>query len=133
LINVVAPPIANRLALGLAMLGVYLLAPACNDFGEEPTLPISVINVTVRNTNTFQYPTVGGDEEGTRISVQARHYRVSQIRRNASTNWVALYIYQPEADYVGSDYTELEVFTNPTGRPENKRVSKVGLSFKVTN
>jgi hypothetical protein len=112
---------------------VVLLLTACTDSGKEPTQPLPIISVSLRNTDTYQYATVSGDEEGARITRQAQHYRVSEIRRNASTNWDCIYVYQPELGYVGSDYAELEIYTNKVGTPGNTRVSKLGFSFTVTN
>ena len=126
-------PGGSTLALAFCVVVVCLLLSACKDLGEEPTPPVPVVNVALRNTETFQYPTVGGDEEGTLISTQAQHYRVSEIQRDASTNWVCVYVYQPEIGYVGTDYAELEIHTNNVGSPEYARVSKVGMSFTVTN
>jgi hypothetical protein len=87
----------------------------------------------LRTTDTYQYPTVGGDEEGALIAKQAQHYRVSEIRRNASTNWVVVYVYQPQGGYVGSDYAEIEIHTNSVGTPEHTKVSKLGFSFMIVN
>jgi len=93
---------------------------------------MQVVNVQVSNSATYQYPTVGGDEEGALISQQAQHYRVSEIRRNASTNWVCIYVYQAQAGYVGSDCVELEIHTNKVGTPEHAGVSKLRVQFTVT-
>jgi hypothetical protein len=128
-----ARPLGVRFRLSLSVLAVCLWASACKDLGEEPPVPVPVINVTVRNTETFQRFLVGGDEDGARIITQAQHFRVSEVRMDASTNWGRVYFYQPEAGYVGSDYTELELETNSRGTVGKAQVSKLGLRFTVTN
>ena len=77
--------------------------------------PVDVLNVSLSNIDTFEYPTVGGDEDGARVATQPRHAEVSEIRRDAETNWVATYVYRPVAGYVGSDFAELEILTNSDG------------------
>ena len=67
---------------------------------------LQTVSISLKNTDTYQYPTGGGDEDGARISTQANHYSISEIRRNAETNWVTVYVYQPTAGFVGSDYAD---------------------------
>ena len=115
---------------------VTVLFPfGCKDLGEVLTpATVPVIPVALRNTETYQYPTVAaGDEEGALITKQAQHYRLSEVRRDASTNFVCVYIYQPEAGYTGNDYAELEIHTNKVGISEYAQVSKVAFRFTVTN
>lgn len=130
----------NKLATWLPKAGIALLCTlplllslACNDLTEDPTQNASKIAVQLRNTDTYQYPTVGGDEEGAVIAKQAAHYQVSEIRRDSSTNWVAVYFYQPQAGYLGNDYAELEIHTNSVGTPEHDKVTRLGFQFTITN
>ena len=48
------------------------------------------LTVEIKNSETHKYSTVAGDEEGVTIKVQAKHYDVSEIRRNSETNYVAV-------------------------------------------
>jgi len=73
---------------------------------------VEAVKVSLQNGKMYQYPTVSGDEDGARIALQPQHYMISEIRRNAETNWVATFVYQPTAGFVGSDYAEIEI---PTG------------------
>ena len=73
------------------------------------------IDVSLQKDALYQYATVSGDEEGARISTQAGHYAISEIRRDSTTNWVAVYVYQPAAGFVGSDQVELELLTHSDG------------------
>ena|ERR1041384_6269513 len=90
------------------------------------------INVSLRNGDTYQYPTVGGDEDVARISIQAQHYQTSEMRRDAQTNWVATYVYQPAPGFVGSDHVELELLTGSDGASAPKDLKKVALRFTVS-
>lgn len=93
--------------------------------------PVETVSVALRNTETYQYPTVGGDEDGARIVTQAKHYTVSAIRRNAETNWVAVYVYQPAAGFVGSDYVEIEVLTGSDGASPPTNIKTVAFQFVI--
>ncbi len=128
--------LASRLPkAGIAVLCALtlLLSFACDDSSTAPTQNTPKISVQLRNMDTYEHPTVGGDEEGARITKQAQHYRVSEIRRDESTNWVAVYVYQPRAGYVGTDYAELEIHTNTVGTPEHDKVTTLVFQFTITN
>jgi hypothetical protein len=91
------------------------------------------ITVSLKNTETYQYPTVGGDEDGARIVTQPQHYTISEIRRNAGTDWVAVYVYQPLAGFVGSDYAVLEVFTGSDGASPPTHIERIAFDFRVAD
>lgn len=116
--NRVVPAVVFSLAVGLQ---------ACTE-----SIPVERRTVSLKNTETFEYPTVGGDEEGARISVQAKHYSISEIRRGPATNWVAVYVYQPLAGFVGTDSVEIEILTGSDGAspPDMK---KAVFRFLVAN
>lgn len=90
------------------------------------------LSVSLSNTETYQHLAAAGDEEGASISVQARHFAVSEVRRDASTGWTATYIYQPAPGFVGSDRVVLDVFTNPDGTGPAE-VNQVEIRFQVHN
>src|SRR5688572_30079697 len=87
--------------------------------------------VYLKNTETFQYRTVGGDEEGATISVQAAHYSISEIRRDASTDWYAVYVYQPAVGFVGEDLSEVEVMTGSDGASAPTNIKKLIFRFSI--
>ena len=95
--------------------------------------PVETVSVSLKNTETYSYPTVSGDEEGARISTQAKHYSISEIRRNAETNWVAVYVYRPTAGFVGSDYAEIEILTGSDGASSPTSIRKVAFRFAIQN
>ena len=109
----------------LAVFGV-LLAAGC---GNDPA--VHTIDVSLSPGEIYAFPTVGGDEESARIVTQARHFAISEIRRGATTNWVAVYLYQPQAGYSGPDGAELEVRTGSNGAIPPKQVSRVVFRFSI--
>ena len=100
------------------------LLPALSILSCASADSTQTIDVSLLKGELYQYPTVSGDEEGARISTQAGHYAISEIRRGPTTNWVAVYVYQPAAEFVGSDQVELEILTHSDGAgpPIAKRV-----------
>jgi hypothetical protein len=110
--------------LGFACAVALLLG--CSHSPESETIDVS-LSVGER----FEHPTVGGDEEGARIVRQAEHSAVSEIRRNAETNWVAIYSYQPAAGYVGSDRAEIEVTAGSDGASAPTRITRIVFRFTI--
>jgi hypothetical protein len=91
-----------------ALIGV---APPLTMVSCASTDSTQTIDVSLQRGELYQHATVGGDEEGARIATQAVHYAISEIRRDSTTNWVAVYAYQPAADFIGSDQVELEILS----------------------
>lgn len=87
--------------------------------------------VALRSTERYELRTVGGDEEGATIVAQAKHFSLSEIRRNAETGFAAVYFYQAEAGFVGTDYAELEVNAGSDGASPPKRITRVRLYFTI--
>lgn len=92
---------------------------------------VETVIVYLKNTETFQYRTVGGDEEGATISVQAAHYSISEIRRDAATDWYAVYVYRPVAGFVGEDHAEVEVQTGSDGASAPTNIKKIIFRFSI--
>jgi hypothetical protein len=131
--------ISSQIVQTAAALTVCLLltfqSHGCKDQGVDQPILVSPnhTDVILKNTDTFRYPTVGGDEEGARISLQARHYNVSEIQRNADTHWIAVYVYQPKTGYVGTDYVEIEIQSSPDGTILPTNLRTVAFRFVITN
>lgn len=111
----------------LAVVGTLLTA-SC---GHEPA--VQTIDVSLSPGQSYEYPTVGGDEEGARVVTQAGHFAISEIRRNAETNWIATYVYEPKADYSGPDGSEIEVLTGSDGASPPRQVTRVVFRFSIEN
>jgi len=77
-------PFATLFALLPALVSVQ----GCQDRNSSEN--VENVSVSMKNTETYKYPTVSGDEQGARISTQAKHYSISEIRRNAETAFVAV-------------------------------------------
>lgn len=99
---------------------------ACTDSGS-----IERVHVSLDQAAIYQYPTVGGVEEGARILTQAKRYRISEIRRSAETNWIATYTYQPADGFVGSDYVEIEILTGSDGASSPTTIKRVAFYFDI--
>ena len=114
------------LRAGYALAAITVGVQGCKGPGSSET-----VIVYLKNTETFQYRTVGGDEEGATISVQAAHYSISEIRRDAATNWYAVYVYQPVAGFVGEDHAEIEVQTGSDGASAPTNIKKITFRFSI--
>jgi len=112
---------------------VGLLPVAFHIQGCKEPGSVDTVNISLTNAQAYQYPTVSGDEESARISIQPKHYIISEIRRNAETNYVATFVYQPTAGFVGSDYAELEIMTGSDGASPPRNVKRVVFHFDVHN
>ncbi len=117
-----------------SLAGLVLLLPlvvylqGCTDANS-----FDMVSVSLKNTETYQYPTVGGDEDGAMVSKQANHYSISEIRRNAETSWVAAYVYQPAAGFVGSDRAEIKIVTGSDGASPPTHTKTVVFRFDIHN
>ena len=93
--------------------------------------PVEIVNVSLMNTETYQYVIALGDEDGASISTQARHYTISEIRRDVRTNWVATYMYQPVVAFVGADNAEIEMLTGSDGASARTNKKRVAFHFEI--
>jgi hypothetical protein len=119
----------TRFPIQVALVGllpVGIQAVGCREPGAVET-----VNVSLTNSQTYEYPTVSGDEEGARISLQAEHYSTSEIRRNAGTNWVATFVYRPTTGFVGSDHAEIDIMTGSDGVSPPRNVRRVVFHFDI--
>lgn len=109
------------------MVRVVALVPlVVGLFGCGDGVPVETVNVSLSSTETFEYPTVSGDEDGARIVTQAEYYSISEIRRGPETNWVATYVYRSEPGHVGTDYAEIEILaTTFSGTPPYSAVTNI--------
>jgi hypothetical protein len=97
--------------------------------GEANTA--EVVNVSLKNTETYQYPAGDGDEEGARLSSQSNHSSISEIRRNAETDWAVVYVYRPVAGFVGSDSAAIEILTGSDGTSAPTGIKRVAFHFAI--
>ena len=88
--------------------------------------------VSIKDSETYEYRTgISGDEEGVSIKVQAKHYVISDVFRNAETNWEAVYVYKAKPFFNGSDYVELELSTGSDGASPSTKFEIIKIKIQV--
>lgn len=95
---------------------------------ENNSSDITFINVSVTTAEVYEYHTgLSGDEEGAGILKQAKHYKISKFIRDSTTQWVAVYKYKAQNNYVGEDTVELELLTGSdgTGPPTTSEIVRI--------
>ena len=73
-----------------------------------------------------------GGEDGAIIKTQAEHFEVSEINRNSSTGYSAIFSYKPKANYVGYDFVEIEILPDaiPIDEPNIAKIVKIEFYIK---
>ncbi|MFA7421833.1 MAG: hypothetical protein WCZ90_19270 [Melioribacteraceae bacterium] len=104
----------------------------CKDDNLITQFSNSGITVEIRNSETYKYQTVSGDEEGATIKVQAEHYDISEIKRNSETNFAAVYTYKPKSNFVGYDYVVLETQKGSDGASASTEIKTIKINFVVS-
>ena len=105
----------------------------CNCEKEEIVVMNETLHISLKNTEEYIHDfKISGDEEGATIKVQAKHFSISKIIRNESTNWSVVYHYKPETGFIGSDLVEIETNTGSDGSG-NGKTNIVKLFFQITD
>jgi len=123
----------NKLYLIRAAFFACLLFSNC-DKTEDKLLneTHSVVQVDLQVNEQYQYDTrISGDEEGADISTQASHFEISEIIRNESTNFSAVYKYKPELDYTGMDEVEIMLSTGSDGASPSTSFEFIKITFNI--
>ena len=116
--------------ISVFLLALAILNSSCEDESPRETNNSIEVNLTVNEQ--FEYNTnISGDEEGVSISIQANHFDVSEMIRDESTNWAAVYRYQPELDFVGTDFVELKLSTGSDGASPSTNTKFIKISFTI--
>lgn len=101
------------LKLTLSLI-IALLIWSCEK-DDVDILPVE-IRVPLKNTEAYRYDlNISGDEEVETINIQANHFLTSELIRDSSTDWSVVYLYKPEAGFVGTDYVEIETCSGGQG------------------
>ena len=94
----------------------------------------NLISVELKQLETYEYKTgISGDEEGVLIRGQAQHYQVSEIIRDSTTNWEAVYRYQAKENYVGIDEAEIETSRGSDGVSPPTEIEVIRIKFTITD
>jgi hypothetical protein len=110
---------------------IILLCISCEE--KFPIIEKSSIEVQLTKNQSYEYNTlIGGDEEGAIISIQAKHFSVSEIERDLSSNFVAIYKYKPELDYLGKDMAEIKTSTGSDGADPSTNFEYITINFSIT-
>lgn len=121
----------NRNHLIIVLIFIIIASVSCNDSTDKNS-ENNVLNVTIHNTETYQHDTgISGDEDGVSIIVQAKHCDLSEIVRNADTNWSAVYRYKPQSGFIGTDCVEIEISTGSDGASKPTNVEVIKINIKV--
>ncbi|MCA9730623.1 MAG: hypothetical protein H6696_16660 [Deferribacteres bacterium] len=103
---------------------------AC-EISTEPE--IYDVDATIKTSEIYEYHTgISGDEEGAAIKTQAKNFEISEILRNASTNFEAVYRYKSNTGFVGLEYVELELKTGSDGASPPKNIKNIKIALQVT-
>lgn len=113
---------------------VALLLGCTNESTMPPPQPkAEEIEVTINNTEVYELDLgVSGDEERASIISQASHFETSEIVRDSTTQWNAVYRYKAQSGYMGSDTVLIETCTGGTG-VDCSDTLLINVHFTVTN
>lgn len=115
----------------MLILSFFILLISCAS-NTDSNINEATKSVTIKETDTYEYRTgISGDEEGASIKVQAKHYDISDIFRNAETNWEAIYVYKAKPLFTGSDYVELELSTGSDGASSPTQIEIIKIKIQV--
>ncbi len=91
------------------------------------------VTVSIKNSEVYEYDTgIAGDEEGASIEQQASHFEISEINKDSSTQWSAVYKYKPEQGYIGTDNVELKTTQGSDGASPNTDINFITIEIMVT-
>ena len=120
----------------ILLTATLLFTFSCSDSITES--PVSIVQITdsdltveISKNEICTYVCTGG-EDGAIIKTQAAHFEVSEINRNSKTGYSAIYIYKPKANYVGSDFVEIEILPDvvPMDEPPIYKIVKIEFYIK---
>ncbi|WP_138429062.1 hypothetical protein [Fodinibius saliphilus] len=119
--------------VNFVLIAIFLLASSfgCQN-STDPNIEEEIKNVSVSSSEVFEFKTgVSGDEEVVTIEEQPKNYEVSTIVRDSTTNWEAVYQYQSESGFQGSDYAEIKIGTGSDGASPNENITLIKLNITV--
>ena len=124
----------------LILLAIVFTVVSCNQGLNYNVLPQKanhnqdIIPVELKRTEIYEYRTgISGDEEGASIKKQGQHHEISEIIRDSTTNWEAIYRYQAKKDYVGKDEVEIETSRGSDGTSLPTEIEVITIRFIITN
>ena len=114
--------------------GLVIIFVLCSCDDKDLIYSHDELDVTLRNTEQYEYNTkIAGDEEGANIITQAKHFEISEIVRDLSTSWIAVYKYKPESNFIGKDFVEIETQRGSDGESPPIKIAFIKINFTVIN
>lgn len=105
---------------------------SCSNDDDNYNRDVIELNINISNTENYEYNLGSfGDEEGTEINIQAEHFEVSEIEGDFD-NGTAIYKYNPELGYYGTDFVQFSANRGSDGASENTKISIVNITFNIT-
>ena len=119
---------------GKLIIVSILMVIGCISCEDSPIITDEdFIDIQLSKNQSYEYNTlIGGDEEGASISIQATHFEISEIVRDSSTNYLAIYRYKPAVDYVGTDSVEIKTSTGSDGASPPTHIEYITINFTIT-
>ncbi len=119
-----------KLKLILASMLIIASCISCED--SSIITDEDSIDIQLSKNQSYEYNTlIGGDEEGASISIQALHFEISEIVRDSTTNYMAIYRYKPAVDYVGKDSVEIKTSTGSDGASPPTHIEYITINFTI--
>jgi hypothetical protein len=117
--------------LEIILIITFSILTGCEDISQN--IVKTSFDIQLTKNQSYEYNTrIGGDEEGAEISIQANHFSISEIVRDASTIFVAVYKYTPDLDYKGADMVEIKTSTGSDGASPSTNFEYITIHFTIT-
>lgn len=118
--------------LNLAFIPVLLFFTLSCESSTGPTVEEETEKVSINHSELFEYQTgISGDEELATITQQPDHHEISEIVRDSTTNWEAVYKYKPENEFQGTDHVILKLGTGSDGASQHTNIRFIKIEITV--
>lgn len=116
----------------LPILLCIVLFTSCND-DDSPQITQTLIEVSLKPNEPYKFDTkVSGDEAGASVISPPLHSDISEIIRNQSTNFSAVYRYKPALGYSGMDEVEISIFNHSVAADKSTVTEVVKIIFSIS-
>ncbi|MCP4604129.1 MAG: hypothetical protein GY847_27010 [Proteobacteria bacterium] len=120
--------ITNTVNLILLLATVVVLI-SCDDDQSEDQISV---DAQIKNTGIYEYRTgISGDEEGATITKQAQNYEISELVRDASTQFEIVYRYKPKEKFVGFEEVNIRTEQGSDGASPSDVFTTITLRITV--
>ena len=126
-------PGRKSLIYHVLLLISFILITSCK-LNTDPVAAEDILEITINNSQTYEYTISAnsvGDEDGMFILNQAKHFQVSEILRDATTNYLPLYRYQPKPGFSGNDTVIIQEETGSDGAGPPADIRRTRINFIV--